>query len=68
MKSNIKKVYVQFTDGSIFLTKSFSKNVILKLAVDAKSHKLWRSFFSVKESFKMTNQHVFSFNKKFLNK
>jgi hypothetical protein len=64
----IKKIYIQLTDGSIFLNKFLTKVFFLKLAVDTKSHKVWRSLFDVKESLKLNEKRIVAFNKKFLNK
>jgi hypothetical protein len=65
MKSKIKKIYIQLTDGSIFCNKFLANVYFIKLAVDTKSHKFWRSFFDFKESRKITEKTFGSFNKKY---
>ncbi|YP_001874770.1 hypothetical protein HAM_018 (mitochondrion) [Hemiselmis andersenii] len=37
-----KKVYVQFTDGSVYQSNIFLKSPMLKLNLDPKSHSLWK--------------------------
>nr|QIC55000.1 ribosomal protein L31 [Cryptophyta sp. CCMP2293] len=66
MKSKIKKIYIQLTDGSIFCNKFLARDSFLKLAVDTKCHKLWRSLFDIKENLKINEKHFVFFNKKFL--
>ena len=65
MKSKIKKIYIQLTDGSIFCNKFLANTSFIKLAVDTKSHKFWRSFFDLKENLKINEKYFVSFNKKY---
>jgi hypothetical protein len=66
MISHNRTKYSQLTDGSIIFTKFLSNLQPLKLAIDTKSHKLWRSLFFFKESSKINEKRIVSFNKKFL--
>jgi hypothetical protein len=65
MKTKNSLLYVQLTDGSIIFTKFLSKVHILKLSVDTKSHKLWRSLFLNKEILKINEKRIILFNNKF---
>jgi len=66
MISHNRIKYSQLTDGSIILTRFLSNLKPLRLAIDTKSHKLWRSLFFFKESFKINEKRIVSFNKRFL--
>jgi hypothetical protein len=66
MISHNRIKYSQLTDGSIIFTKFLSNLQPLRLAIDTRSHKLWRSLFFLKESFKMNEKRIVLFNKKFL--
>lgn len=68
MKSTLKKVYVQNTDGSVFQNRFLSKTSYLILDIDTKSHKLWSTFFDVRENLNSSDSQLMSFSKKFLNK
>jgi hypothetical protein len=55
-----KKIYVQSTDGSIFILNTFSNIIRLKLSLDTKSSFLWKS----NESLVTKNYKIF-FMKRF---
>ena len=66
MISHNRIKYSQLTDGSIIFTRFLSNLQLLRLTIDTRSHKLWRSLLLFKESLKINEKRIVSFNKRFL--
>jgi ribosomal protein L31 len=62
---NLKKTWIQLTDGSVIFSNYISEKSYNRLDIDVKSHKLWRFESKNLSEVTSTDKRVLNFNKRF---
>jgi len=62
---NLKKNWIQLTDGSVISSNYLSDKFYNRLDIDVKSHKLWRFETKNLSEISSTDKRVLNFNKRF---
>ena len=65
---NLKKNWIQLTDGSVISSNYLSDKFYNRLDIDVKSHKLWRFESKNLSEISSTDKRVLNFNKRFVKK